>query len=136
MTRKLRHNAVADKMKKTSAGFFISGILIVFLLIVVLGCSSKSNDSIRTRQMGPSEEWRSDGQFRKRTMNISDDEMQQRFEELQKLAQEACSGKEEGNECSVENQRGTMSGECKTTEGKLLCTFGRPERSVRQDETN
>ena len=128
----MRKQNGVEKMKLNNSWILV----LIAIIIFSAGCSSQSNNGFQGRQGMPPGEWQDERQFRNRTMNMTDEEMQQRFLDMQKNAEEACLDRNEGDECSVENTRGTMGGICKTQEDKLLCEFERPERPMRQDETN
>jgi hypothetical protein len=61
--------------------------------------------------------------------NTSDAQGQQRFEAVQQKAEEACTGKNEGDACTLAMPMGEAAGTCKLTDAKLLCAVEMPNRN-------
>ncbi len=100
-------------MKKTA-------LLIFFLMLsaaIVIGCSSNRLN----RGYGP-----------RRNLNMTEEERQQMFGEMQQKAIESCKDKNEGDSCQLESPRGEISGVCNLREENLVCTSDIPMRQGQQ----
>ena len=53
--------------------------------------------------------------------NFSEEERQQMMQERMKIMETACKDKKEGDSCTIQSQRGEITGICKTQNEKLLC---------------
>jgi hypothetical protein len=128
--------------------FFILIFLLLIATIIITGCTSNrdsaySSSQMQTTQKTDSQNTTQDAQLPQRNanfserpngerpmqspeMNNSDPNMQARFEEMQKLAEEACQGKSKGDSCVIQNPGGGMNGNCVDDQELLTC---RPERN-------
>jgi len=116
--------------------------LLLLSLTLFLGCSNSQKDLQGQRGFSPGrgfEDRRPDnlseeriqqpfeeGRQRIRPNNLSEEEMQQLFEERQQKAIEACDKKDEGENCIFESPMGEMEGTCKMMDNNLVCTLERP----------
>jgi len=108
-------------------------IITVLLIFVILlaGCSSKTdNNRNQPMQMGPDDFPEDRAQFN-RSMNLTDEEMKQQFEEMQQKAIDACTGKNEGDACQFQGPMDESNGTCKISDGELACAIVRPMRQQR-----
>lgn len=87
-------------------------VLIIFVLSIftISGCSSDK----RSARFGEMKD------FGKET-NLTPEEKQQMFEEMQLKMQEACNNKFVGDECQLENPRGSIKGTCELQDDNLTC---------------
>jgi PBP1b-binding outer membrane lipoprotein LpoB len=108
-----------------------TAILIVLIISIILsGCSSQSESNIPNSDRGQQPPDFQRGQGFNRTMNMTDEEREMRFAEMQKIAADACLNKEEGASCQITGSMRNSSGTCKNQEDKLICIMERP---IRQD---
>ena len=80
-------------------------IFIILGIVLFTGCSSR--------------DFRQEG---RRPMNISDEERQKMFEEMQQNMIKACEGKNENDVCQFEGRIGMIEGICKLRDNNLICT--------------
>jgi Flp pilus assembly protein TadG len=126
--------------------FFMAllGVLVI-LVIAASGCvsqdsgesaaTSDANTTVSSQNNSGSQPLRWDD---RNTTNMTDAERQQMFESMMQAASAACQNKTEGDSCTMQNQRGEMSGTCKTQEDKLMCMGAGPSgrRGPPPNETN
>lgn len=93
-------------------------LLMIFLIlgiVIILGCSSTKSNTRDRKEFG-------------RGLNLTEEERQQMFEEMQQIATEACQDRNEGDDCVFETPRGEMNGICKILDKNLVCTTNMPAR--------
>ena len=108
---------IVYKMKKINALLII---LSIATIIIISGCTS--NNQTTSSQSGKNAPTESNNRFRGGIRNnLTEEERQQMIEARTQLMMKACENKKENDACTMQSQRGEITGVCKNQNEKLVC---------------
>jgi hypothetical protein len=103
--------------------FVMAIMVLLFIIVIISGCSPQPHQG--GRNIDPSIRPQRFNNLSQRFNNLSEDQMKEMLDQRQKIAQDACTGKSEGDICMLQSPRGEMEGICTLIENNLLCEMDR-----------
>ena len=98
----------------------MAGIVLMVSLLAFSGCTTQKTDANTAANNRP---FQPNGRYN-RTSNLTEEQRQAIMSQLRQAALDACAGKGEGEECTLQSPMGERTGNCTITGNETLCNAG------------